>query len=199
MTAFFLDDTYALPLTAGLVVFALAISWHLQRTRRSAIALGVGIAIAVLLLLVQKIVITDREEIDRMVRRLAVAVETKNFEVVAQLIDEEFGNGGQQKTDFLAAIKATLTRVEIEGARLHAMAIDIAADDATVEFGVLCRLRFGGGFDRPSTSRWSLGLVRRDAGWRVREIRPLEIDRQKITGLDEVFRLGKLPWPTRAP
>ncbi len=193
MTAFFLDDTYALPLTAGLVVFALTIAWHLQRTRRSATALGVGIAISVLLLAVQKMVVTDREAIDRTVRRLAVAVETKDFEIVAQLIDDDFGTGDRKKADLIPAIKATLTRLEIEGARLHAMEIDISEDYATVEFGVLCRLRFNG-FDRPSTSRWSLVLVRRDAGWRVREIHPLEIDRQKITtGLDEVFRVGKLP------
>lgn len=198
MKAFFLDDTYALPLTAGLVVFALSVAWHLRRTRRSATVLGVGIAVAVLLLVVQKIVVTDREAIDRMVRRLAVAVETKDFDIVAQLIDEDFGTDGGRKADFIAAIKATLTRFEIEGARLHAMKIDIAEDHATVEFGVLCRLRFSG-FDRPSTSRWSLGLVRRGAGWRVREIDPLEIDGQKIAGLDEVFRPGKRPWPTPSP
>ena len=192
MKAFFLDDTYALPLTAGLVVFVLAMAWHLRRTPRSAAALGVGIAVAVLLLAVQKIVVTDREAIDRTVRRLAVAVETKDFEAVAQLIDDDFGTDGREQADLIPAIKATLTRFEIEGARLHAMKIDVSEDHATVKFGVLCRLRFNG-FDRPSTSRWSLGLVRRDAGWRVREIIPLEIDRQKITtGLDEVFRLGKL-------
>ena len=192
MKAFFLDDTYALPLTAGLVVFVLAIAWHWRRTPRSAVALGVGIAVAVLLLVVQKIVVTDREAIDRTVRRLAVAVETKDFEAVAQLIDDDFGTDGRKKADLIPAIKATLTRFEIEGARLHAMKIDVSEDHATTEFGVLCRLRFNG-FDRPSTSRWSLGLVRRDAGWRVREINPLEIDGQKITtGLDEVFRVGKL-------
>lgn len=192
MKAFFLDDTYALPLTSGLVVFVLAMAWHWRRTPRSAIALGVGIAIAVLLLAVQKIVVTDREAIDRTVRRLAVAVEMKDFETVTQLIDDDFGTGGRQKADLIPAIKATLKRLAIEGARLHAMEIDNSEDHATVEFGVLCRLRFNG-LDRPSTSRWSMVLVRRDAGWRVTEIHPLKIDGQKIAGLNEVFRLGKLP------
>ena len=197
MKAFFLDDTYALPLTAGLVVFVLAMAWHLRRTPRSAAALGVGIAVAVLLLAVQKIVVTDREAIDRTVRRLAVAVETKDFEAVAQLIDDDFGTGDRQKADLIPAIKATLTLFEIEGARLHAMEIDISADNATVGFGVLCRLRFNGS-GQPSTSRWSLVLVRRDEGWRVQEIHPLDIDGQKFASLDEVYQRLGLPWTARS-
>ena len=189
MIQFLLEDTIPLLIVVVLTVVVLGIVWSQYRTPRMRSVFVVGTVIGVLLLLLNRLVETDREAIELAVRRLGVAVEANDLAAIAAGIDDAYAAEGFDKETLLPLIEISLGRIDVEAARLSKFEIEVAGDQAVVEFQAFCRLR-SRGFEQPVLSRWALDMTRSEDGWRTTAIKPLVFNKQKVDGLSDLLGRG---------
>jgi hypothetical protein len=189
MKHFLLEGTIPLLGVVVVTVIALGIVWSQRQTPGMRRAFVASIVVGLLLLLVNRLVETDREAIERMVRQLAVAVESNDMASVAAHLDDAYAAEGFSKDEIVPLIEITLKRVDVSQARLSRFEFDVNGDQASIEFDAFCRLR-SNNFEQPVLSRWALDVARVDDGWRVTAIQPLVFNKQKVDGLSDLLGRG---------
>lgn len=185
MTQFLLENTLGLGLAVVVVAVVLGGVWRQHGTRAALRNWVIGVVAGVVLLVIQKVVVTDREAVDAVLRTLVRAVDERDPAPIVARIDERYLADGLTRAEVVPLIEAMLRRTEVERPIVRGLEIKVVDSTAFVQFSIVCRVR-AGGFERPTQSNWKLDFVRRGEEWKVQAIQPTSIDGQNVSSIDEL-------------
>ena len=187
MTQFLFENSLGLALAVVVVVVVLGSVWHQRGTRAALRNWVIGIVVGVVLLVIQKLVVTDREAVDAVLRELVRAVDERDPAPIVARIDERYLADGLTRAEVVPLIEAMLAGTEVEQPIVRGLEITVAYDTAFVQFSVVCRVR-SRGFVQPTRSNWKLDFVRRGEAWKVQAIQPMTINGQDVSSIRELAR-----------
>ncbi len=167
--ALFEDPLYVY-VTLGFVELALAAVWHARRGRWRGAALLVPPVLAAGVFLVERLVVTDREQIHLAMREIASWVEAGDFEKAAPYLDEEFSGPYGPKAAAVRYGSEMIARFKITSLRWLDPALEIRGDRAALR--VTSVLEFAGGpLGRGrSVLTWTMQWIKRAEGWRIHRV-----------------------------
>lgn len=136
------------------------------------------------MLLTSYLVETDREQIMRICRELAVGFEAKDDLVFRRYLTAEF----LERADLIDALHSSWERMAIHHPRLSQFKIGFRSDhESVVEFKASCRYE-SRDFNHPRVvTEWRLILRTSGRGWRVQEVEPIPIAPLYLQNLDAVL------------
>jgi hypothetical protein len=151
---------------AELVVFWV---WLQRRTNRTAMGLVVPPILAGLFLLLAMLVVTDRETIRNHLQQIADDYQAERLDAAATYLDEKYEGFGGDKQSLLGLAKQTRGKHPIETIRVTRLVSNVQGRRATTDITTVVHLKdsLGGG---AYSFAWSIGWVKRDAGWRILHI-----------------------------
>jgi hypothetical protein len=169
---FFLESIAALGAVLGIVLFVLLVHW--RRTGRSRTLL-VGLTVGVLLLVMQALVVTQRERAARILRPIERDVATARTTALAAALAPDFAAGELDRDEFLAYAQRQLQALRVRWLERWALQIEESAADRFVATATYVADIAGDAYAGSVQSRWAITFVRTPAGWRIADIRPMNI------------------------
>lgn len=141
-----------------------------------------------LLFLVQKLVVTQREEIFERLDTLVSAIEDENITTIGGLIGAGFDSEKMDRDQFVTYVESFLGRWDIRDARLQHR--DVMFDDGEAEMDLAARATVSKHGDVGVTHRgsWRIRWTRENGMWKVVAVRPTMIDGRPIRGLGALPR-----------
>jgi len=120
---------------------------------------------------VQNLVETDREQIEATVAAMARAVDDGDIPALGAHIDQSFEDRQLDRRAWLEDVRQRLQRWRIDDAKVGGFVTRVNGNTAEVAFRARCDWR-GSNQQSPQTvgSTWKLGFIRRDDGWKLRQI-----------------------------
>ena len=163
-----LFESLPLLLAAQAVAIAIAVAVHRRRlTPGSRRGVWATLAACVLLIVMQRLVVTDREAIEVLVRGLVRAVDDGDMAAVEARVDDAFRSGPTDKQRLMAMMHQRLQQWQVNGARINALTIDVQGDSADVRFRVICDRTSQSHSQDTVPSLWRLRCARTDGRWRM--------------------------------
>jgi hypothetical protein len=141
--------------------------WWIRADRRAGIGMIGLLLVGAVMLIVQHVVVTDREKIQRLLEDMALAVDSEDVSAFAAHIDEQYNADGLDKARLIERVAAAFKEVKIDDVKLVETRIRVEDDTATVDLRAHARIRGG---DLPyeyHLSFWEVKLVRRGSDWTV--------------------------------
>lgn len=172
----------------AIVEFILLWLWARQPTARARWAALAGLALAPVLLWVQAMVVTDRERITAVCRKMADAMEAGDVAALGRHVAPLFAVGDVGRTDLLESLTRVLSRIRVEEPRLSDFEVSVERDRARASFQAACRLVTQSAIESGMVSRWELSFREIDARWQVVEIKPLPTPWFPFRSLQELLR-----------
>jgi len=164
------EDPFTVYLVLVFVEIALVGAWYAQRRRVWLGRMLVPVALAGGAFLLERAVVTDREQIRRALEETAAAAERRDFAAFASHLDEKYRGCGGRKPEAVALAEASVLKYKIRQVKIAGdPQIDVAGDsraDATVRT-IVCYAAGAGGAGRYALG-WRLELVKRPDGWKIR-------------------------------
>lgn len=174
----FLESTVALGVLLGLMNFFLLVYW--RRTLRVR-PLLVGMGLSVLLLVVQEVVVTRGEHVDRILSAIERDVERGQNNDLAGVLLPAFQAGRMDRDAFLAFVDEWQSRTEVRFLRRATVAfVEERAGWIAVEVGYQADVaaeRYNGWLG----SRWRIEFGRGGEGWGIGAIDPIRVAGQDVT------------------
>lgn len=171
--AFFEDATYVYVALVFTEIAVAAVWWEL-RGRWAAVLLTVPPILAGGVFLVERAVVTDREQIVTASEAIAAAVESGELESILPHLHEDFRArlGGRTLTRPMveAALRSRLVRYEIRSVALHRLEVEIDGDRARM--GVNTILRYGSEGSQRYALIWDLRWKRVGERWLILDVAP---------------------------
>jgi len=150
-----------------LVEAVVATVWWFRPGRRTSALVIAGLLVGAILLIIQHLVVTDRERIERLLDELALAVDCEDLPTLTAAIDEQYHADGLDKPHLLEQIQTAFAQADIDDVRLLDVRVHVDRDTAEVHLRVHCRVRAPDWPYDYHLSAWDLRLARRAGGWRV--------------------------------
>ena len=155
------------------LVFAelvLAALWHERRTRRWAVALLAGPLLAAAVFLIERAVVTDREQIIQTIRQIARDVESGSVEKLRGHLDDDFTGDFGTKDHAIRAAEKAIRTYHVKCVRVGKPDVKVAGDRATMRLATIIEFS-GGGFSGQSSLLWDLGWVKHgEDTWRIYKV-----------------------------
>jgi len=149
-----------------LAQFAVIGVWSWRRTRAANRGVWICLVALPVLLLVSTLVVTEREQITALCRKLARHVERGEARQIADHLDGQFEAAELDRAGFVERLEPALMRFGIRALRLSRFEFTFAGDDeATVELSATCNVRTADAFFDGVPSRWRLKFIRRAGDW----------------------------------
>ncbi len=172
---------------APLQIAAIAF-WSWQRTDIARRVVWSGFAALPVLMVVSTLVVTQREEVITLCRRLARAVEQADVATIAQHIAPDFSAAGYDRDSFLDRLDQRLHQVRVQRPRLSSFDV-IPADGATiVTFTAAAGVRAPDMPHQYLLTRWRIHLRRTPDAWRITRLEPLPTATFPIRDLRQFVR-----------
>jgi hypothetical protein len=173
-TALFEDPFYVYLLLGIAGVIALGV-WY---GRRSAKPLGALLAVAAAaggVFLLDRAVVTDREQIWAAYDDIAEAVAQHDIERVASHLDLKYRGWGGLRTAAILAAEAAVKSYNIREVR-YVGRREVTVTGNTADSRVTTSIHYGGDASRPSRilRGWKVEWIRREDGWKVRAAEPTD-------------------------
>ena len=139
--------------------------------KKALIGIGVLAALGAAVYLVRELLTTDRQRVERTVRRLARRFEARDPLGFCQLLAEDYQDGnGFDRLSLRAFLTRGLPQLSRVSVRLDALEVEVSGDDATADFTGHVTAESRGG-DQPPWRHESLvrlSLRKADGEWLVR-------------------------------
>lgn len=172
---------------APLQIAAIAF-WSFQRTTLAKRIVWSGFAALPLLMVVSTIVVTQREEVINLCRRLARAVEQADVAAIAHHIAPDFAAAGYDRDAFLDRLDQRLHQVRVQRPRLSSFDVT-AADGATiVTFTAAAGVRAPDVPYQYLLTRWRIHLRRAPDTWHITRLEPVPTPTFPIRDLRQFVR-----------
>lgn len=169
------EDTFWLVLSLVPVVFVLWGVWYRTHSRASSRALMVGLSVSALLLVVQWLVVTDREKLERTTRLLSSAVARQDIDGFVEFVDPNAKfDGGHDREQFKEHLSYLLKKYEVEHPSVGGFVIEINGTHASVRCSASCRVT-AREWSSSVPSSWQLTFELRSGQWLVTDLKPLKI------------------------
>jgi hypothetical protein len=181
----FLEDVWRLAVLAVLVIGATAIAWYHRPERCKWWIPVLAVVVMAGLFVVQRVVVTDREQIRGILFELVVACETEDVDRIIATIDEGYNADGLTYDVLVPLIRQGFEVVDVSEIRLLGLHIEPTGDEAVAKFAAIHRVDWGAG-EQPYRSRWELHWYHREAGWKIDWIRPIPEEGQPAASLEEL-------------
>jgi len=171
LTWIFLESLPALAAVLGTVLFVLLVIWRRGSSPRP---LLVGLAVAAVLLIVQQVVVTQREQADRIMTPVELDILEGKIAALRDAVAPDFTSGHFDRDEFLDYAAGRLDAVNVRWLdRRQFVVVDSGSDRFTLEVAYLATISgdYGGTFP----SRWRIDFAKTPAGWRITHIRCLKL------------------------
>lgn len=174
-----------------LVLLAIAVGVdRSRRTPRSRRLLYGALAAIAVLFVIQALVVTDREALEKLVHTLVHRVDEGDVGGIGALVDPGGVTLGQvaiTRDEFIQMSNVGLQRYTIDEAGARSITVQITGDNATVSFQASCDIRGNGTPQQRMPSAWTIGARRTPGGWKLNAITRGEI------GLGGILNSGSIP------
>lgn len=165
---FFEDPTYAY-VALGLAVVVLAAIWFERRDHRLLLGMLAPLAVAGAVFLVERMVVTDREEIIAVSGRIAAHIEGGQVEEAAAWLDDGPLGIWESREAAIKQAEAFLHEHPIQRVALSRHDVEVQGRRATMK--VTTVIEFGGqGTGQRVLLAWDLEWVKLASGWRIRAV-----------------------------
>jgi len=148
--------------------------WVIRRTRRSAIALLAPALLAGAVVLTAKLVKTDKEQITQALHEIAASAQGGRLRAARGYLDPacRMDLDGQPigRREMIALGEGLLKRHRVEVVGIAALEITVAGRQAAATLTTIVTLAGAGRF----ALGWETDWARRQEGWRIVEVRPVE-------------------------
>lgn len=170
----FFEAPWRLAIVLVVVQFALIAIWSRVRSRIARRTVWVGFAALVLLPVVNRLVVTDREESIDFCRKLATLVDEGRPREIAAHLSAGFEAAGLGRDAFLDRLEERLERFRIDDPTLGGFEITFTGpEEAVVVLDATCSVRSVEAYLARVLSRWRLTLRRSGDGWQLARIEAL--------------------------
>jgi hypothetical protein len=189
-----LFESLPMLLVAELIAIGLAVAVHRRRlTRGSRRGIWIMLAVCAFLAILQRVVVTDQEAIELMVRAMAKTVKEGDATTFGTHVDEGFRAGTADKQSLMAVFNQRLTEWRIDAARVTILSVEVQGDSAVVRFRVFCDLRSERQSEDNVMTYWKIRCVRDAGEWKMQGVESAEFGPGILTrqgGLDLMQYLG---------
>ncbi len=171
------------------VQFAVMGVWSWRRTQGASRGVWIGLVALPVLLLLSTVVVTQREQITALCRKLTGHVERGETRQIADHLHTQFEAAELDRDAFVERMEPALKRFDIDNLRLSRFDFTFAGDDeATVELSATCNVRTTDAFFDRVPSRWRLMLVHRAGEWYVISIEAIPTPLSPVRNLRDWIR-----------
>jgi hypothetical protein len=171
-----LFESLPMLLFAELVAIGLAVAVHRRRlSKGSRRGLWITLAACGLLVILQRVVVTDHEKLELMVRGMSQAVREGDAAGFGNYVDEGFHAGNSDKRSLMATFNRELTEWQIEAPRATFLRIEVQGDAAVVRFRVVCGLKSERQSEDNVMSYWKIHCVRNGNDWKMNGVEAAEL------------------------
>lgn len=174
-------------LAAGGFVVLLIVGRRMERERRGRLWL-IWMASVVGLFFLQKVVVTEREELHGVFDTLVKAVERKQIEVLGGLLAADYRDSEFDRDELTRWVRAQLADVDIGNSRIHRCDIKFAGERAEMELAATALVSYQGAPVALPRGEWTLLWRRTADGWRVVRIQPRKFEDRAVKALSELRR-----------
>jgi hypothetical protein len=169
---FFFESVPALAAVLGVALFVLLVYWRRGGRARP---LLVGLAIAAALLLIQRLVVTQREQAGRILKSIESDIVASRTAALAAALAPDFDADGLDRDAFLAMVRRQLEHVKVRWVdrwrlEVHESAAERFVIEAVYTADVTAEVYSG-----TASGTWSITFVHSPAGWRIACVRPIRV------------------------
>lgn len=166
-----LFEDLAVLLMIEFVVLMSVLAVHRRRmTPRTRRAVWITLACCAALIALNHLVTTDSERIVETVSAMAKAVDEGDVPAIADRLDDEFHYRNWDRDGFVGELNNKLQRWRIDEAKVGRFEIRIDGDVATASFRASCDWKGSSDSQAGVASAWTLELIRRPGGWKLRRV-----------------------------
>lgn len=189
MTRLFLES----PLWLGIFSFLLFAAVLLARTRWESAtarryALPLVLSLIALLFLLQKLIVTQREEVLDSLNRFVRSIEQENLSEAGGFISLTYQVGDIDRDGFLARLESFLNTWNIRDARILWCELELAGSQAEMTLRANATASRQGEIGDSHWGVWRIDWERDSSEWRINSIQTESIDGIKATTLQ-----GRIP------
>ena len=166
LTRTFHEDPFYVYLALGVVAVAFGVVWYERRRPKWLLGVLAAALLAGGIFLLERLVVTDREQIIEALDEIADAVEREDIEAVGAYLDDDFGGWRPSKTIALRAAKAAISRYQIAKVQYWGDREVTVTNPERAEARFRTMIQYGG--RNRVLLEWKLTWVKRDDGWRIR-------------------------------
>jgi len=184
MTYVLLEQPYVLiPLLVVGTYFCLVV-WLRRRTPQARRALLVALALLIVLPVVQRLVVTDREQIRAVSDAIASAADQGDVDGIIRLLSVDFRLQDMDREALREFAKSRLDRFHPKDTAISDFRAQVNGDQATVTFVSSCTIM--GEYSGPVRIGWTAVFVRVDGVWRLQSADIREIPFSPVKSLDDL-------------
>jgi hypothetical protein len=166
-----LESPLKLMATIIMVEAALATVWWFRPGRVESWVVVGGLVVGAVLLVVQHVVVTDREQIEQILRDLALAVDCEEVDTVLAAMDDRCDVDGMDKRQLAERLRSAFEHSDIDEVKILESDVTVEGDTAKVFIRVHCRVRSPEVPYDYHLSAWDLRFVRRGNRWLISQVK----------------------------
>lgn len=179
---------FLLPAVRGRALCAAAL-WESGAARRYAIP--AILLIIGLLFVVQKLVVTQREEIRLAMGVFVSAMVREDSSAIEDALARDYAGEGMDREAFTKYLGALMEVLDIRDTRFMRCDMDMGDDSAVMALTVRATVSIRGRIGQLHWGSWRIAWLREVGGWKIVSVQPLSVDGQPVHTLQALG--GYLP------
>lgn len=174
MSETFFENPIYVYIALGLAELVIAAVWYERRNRRLILAMLIPPVLAIGVAVVERLVVTDREQIMAAAGQMAEAVERRQLDRIVEHIDDEFSSGARMfslsitKANIVAFANSRISRYSISSIKLAKVGVEVTG--RTAKMHLLTMVHHGQDGRAKTPLIWDIVWIRRRDGWRMLEV-----------------------------
>jgi len=155
--------------------------WESVTARRYAIP--ATLLIIGLLLVIQKIVVTQREQILLALGSFVSAIEREDTSAIEDALAQDYATEGMDREEFTKYLASLLELLDIRDTRFMRRDLDMGDDSAVMTLTARATVSVRGQIGQFQWGSWRIAWLREAGDWRVVSVRPLSLNGQPVETL----------------
>lgn len=144
------------------------------------------LALIAALFIMQSLVVTQREQVRVQLRAFVDAFVAEDAAAAGAIVSESFDSEGMNREDFLQHVRGWFELIDVRDPRFSRRDITIDGRRATLHLAVSATVSIRGETGQTHFGVWMFDWWLEDGAWRISGIRPVSIDMQPITSLNQL-------------
>jgi len=167
------------------LVLLLFVGRRMEHARRGRLWIAWMLLTAGLFLL-QKAVVTDREEIRAALGRLIQAVESEDTRAIGELIASDYSDETFDREALMSWVEGQLQQVRVDDTIVIRWDASVSDDRAELRFRAFAAIDHAQVGAGRASGEWLLRWKRDATGWRITSMRPVEFDGHAVDSWDDL-------------
>ncbi len=152
--------------------------WESGAARRYAIP--ATLLIISLLFVIQKLAVTQREEIRSAMDAFVSAIERQDTSTIADALARDYAGEGMDREGFIEQITTFLEVLDIRDTHFMRLDLDMDDDSAVMTLTARATVSIRGEIGQFHWGSWRIAWLREAGGWKIVSVRPLELGGQPV-------------------